>query len=142
MERVPDPHAEIFEAGLREPGDVVQHAMVERLADLARRTLDASEVGNESRCRVGLAAERDLDLERMAVDAAIGMAFGIGVEVVRGVETEAVRELHGLADADDLVGLQRQSPARVREAIVDGGSRMRFAPGSIHRLQEEMPEGE
>src|SRR5262249_3062102 len=47
-----------------------------------------------------------------------------------------------LADPDDLVRLQRQAPARMREAVVDGALRVGLALRAVHGLQEEMVEGE
>ena len=42
-ERVPDPAREVLEARLREPGDVVQHAMVEAAADFSENERIAAE---------------------------------------------------------------------------------------------------
>src|SRR5438132_11167807 len=48
----------------------------------------------------------------------------------------------GLADTDDLVRLQGQPPTRMREAVVDRLARVGLARGTVHRLQEEVVEGE
>src|SRR5258708_3699173 len=94
-EKIPYPHGNVFQAGLRQAVDLVQQAMVERLADAMALALDLAEVRDETACRVGLAFERHLDLERMAVQVVVGVARGEGVEAMGGVEAETVRDLHG-----------------------------------------------
>jgi Arc/MetJ family transcription regulator len=68
--------------------------MIERGAQLAAGLFERGEIDDEASARVGLAAQRNLHLERVAVDAAIRMAGRKMGEVVRGVEAEAVGELH------------------------------------------------
>src|SRR5258705_1079270 len=47
-----------------------------------------------------------------------------------------------LANADDLVGLEGEAPARMPEAVVDRLARVGVARGTIHGLQKEMLEVE
>jgi hypothetical protein len=47
-----------------------------------------------------------------------------------------------LWNAENLVGLQAQSPLRVGEAVAQGEFGVGGAVGSVHRLQEEVPEAE
>src|SRR5258706_7289421 len=93
-ERAPDVQAKILEARSLEPRDLVEHAMVELAAHHRALALDFSQVRDETGRRIGLALDRDLDLEGMTVDAAVAMALGRAVEAMRGVEPEAVGDLH------------------------------------------------
>ena len=47
-----------------------------------------------------------------------------------------------LPHAHNLMHLHAQSPARMREAVADGGRGVGLASGSVHRLEEEVPEVE
>lgn len=44
-------------------------------------------------------------------------------------------------DSDQLVGLERQAPARVAQAVSHGGLCVGDAVGAVHRLEPEMAEG-
>ena len=68
---------------------------------------------------------------------------------MRRLEAEGLRDLHATNfmgpsswNADQLVGLQAEPPARMRKTIGDRRSRVRRDLGAIHRLQPEMREGE
>src|SRR5580765_7385130 len=47
-----------------------------------------------------------------------------------------------LRNAEKLMRLQAESPARMRQAIRERRARVGFARGPVHRLEEEMPEAE
>src|SRR5437867_5941204 len=93
-EPLPDPGAQVLEAWLVQAFDFVEHAVVQRAAKLGACFFELGKVDDETGARVGLAAHRDLDLERVAVHPVILMAGGKMREVMRRVEAETAGELH------------------------------------------------
>ena len=77
-----------------QPGDIVEHLVVQRAPHRRAGRLDVAEVRDATRSRVRFSLDRHFHLEGMAVDRAIGMAGGEVVEMVRGVEAEAVGDFH------------------------------------------------
>src|SRR5215207_5786068 len=49
---------------------------------------------------------------------------------------------NGLRNAEKLMRLQAQSPARMRQTIGECGARVRLALRAVHRLQEKLPKRE
>ena len=96
FEALPDPEREVFQARYRQSLHLVQQSVIELTAQFAARALQLTEVGDKANPRVGLSDKGDLYLERMAVYAAIKVAFWIAVEIMGSVEIEAVRDLHGV----------------------------------------------
>src|SRR5690348_10213537 len=68
--------------------------MVELAPERAAGALDFLEVGDETVRRARMAAQPDLDPERMAMHAAILVAVRHAAEAVRRVEAELVADFH------------------------------------------------
>src|SRR6185312_5146401 len=86
LQAVPYPHRYVLKARDREPVDVVEHAVVERLAQSLHRRLELGEIDHESGARIGGTFHRHSDPERMAVHPAVRMVGLLVGEEMRRVE--------------------------------------------------------
>src|SRR5579883_3006793 len=80
-----DPRRQALQRRHGKPVDLVEEAVVETVAQAGELRLDDAEIDDPAGLGIGCAAQRHLDAEGMAVEPAIGMAFGRRRQEMRGV---------------------------------------------------------
>ena len=140
--------------------------MIESILAVGKRGREVVEVKDDTGFRAGLTVDPDARPERMPVDTGIRMAWRRRRQVVGCLEQEIAIDAHGRGNrgvgphmqgppmtrvkpvarltksrnAEDLVGLDRQSPWRVRLAIGDRSLGVARPRRPVHGLQEAVLE--
>src|SRR5512139_2387143 len=111
LELPPQPHGKVFAGGIVQSGDVVQTTMIERGVDGPPGRLDVSEIQHPAERGIDVAADGQLDLERMTVQARAGVRFRQGRQPARALQVEDAEDVHA--------AFSRMSPALAMQALPD-----------------------
>jgi diguanylate cyclase (GGDEF)-like protein len=151
LHRAPDVGAQVLQRGRAQARHLVEEAVVQ----LAAQGLDvAAQVGqvHHHAVVVGRARQGDLGDVGVAVDAQAGLHIHRAAQGVGGFEIKGLAQfvLHGCssgrrdggrsADAQHLVGLHRQAPARIGQAVRRGPGGVLARQRAVHGLQEMVRE--
>jgi len=128
--------------------------MVEHLMQLLARCLEIAEIDHEAGYRIRHSTDRNFGAKRVPVQITVFMADRFIHELVRGIEPELVGNFsHDIfsgncsGNTQQLVGLQTQTPLGMLQTVPErtlrvGITGLGIRLQAIHRLQQEMIEGE
>src|SRR5512139_1207498 len=111
LELSPQPHGEAFAGGIVQSGDVVQTTMIERGVDGPPSRLDVSEIQHPAERGIDVAADGQLDPERMTVQARARVRFGQGRQPARALQVKDAEDVHA--------AFSRMSPALAMQSLPD-----------------------